>query len=71
MPVHRYRSVEEMPPPWRDADDPTNLRRAAEMMAIHRRLTGGPRERLPVQRFRTIEEAALAREQAFRRPGSR
>ncbi len=33
MPVTRYRSVEDMPPPWREPNDPGNLRRVAQMLA--------------------------------------
>lgn len=55
MPVARYRSIEQMPPPWRDPDDPDNLRRVAMMMAFHLRLI---RPSAPgVRRFRSSEEA--------------
>ena len=55
MPVERFRSVEEMPSPWRDADDPDNLRIVAQVMALHRKLV--PRPKPGVQRFRNMEEA--------------
>lgn len=59
MPVTRYRSVEDMPPPWRDADDPGNLRAVALMMALYWRLAGAvERPERRVQRFRSIEESS-------------
>ena len=67
MPVHRYRSVEDMPPSWREPSDPTNLRRVARMMAFYRSsMSHLPRSR-GVQRFRTIEEANAARNDPYRR----
>jgi hypothetical protein len=67
VPVFRYRSIEEMPRPWRDADDPANLRLVALLMALHRRLTGdSPRER-GVQRFRSLADANAGGEDPFRR----
>ncbi len=66
MPVTRYRSVEDMPPPWRDANDPGNLRNVALMMAFYARMTpdsGCPRG---VRRFRTIEEANEERGDPYR-----
>ncbi len=35
MSVTRYRSIEEMPPPWREPDDPANLRAVALMMTFY------------------------------------
>lgn len=70
--VTRYRSVEDMPPPWRDADDPGNLRMVATMMALHRRLsaaTDQPERR--VQRFRSIEELSAARDDPYAEPPPR
>ncbi len=57
MPVYRFRSIEEMPPPWRDSDDPGNLRAVGEMLALYRRLQGprGHRQR-GVTRFASIEQ---------------
>ena len=61
MPVFRYRSIAEMPPPWREADDPGNLRAVAEMMALYRRLRGVRWSPVPgVRRFRSAEEADAA-----------
>lgn len=72
MPVYRFRSIEEMPPPWRDADDPSNLQRVAQMMGIHRRLTGGRvNDARPVQRFRTHDEASAMRSDPYRRRSRR
>ena len=55
MPVDKFRSIEEMPPLWRDRDDPGNLQQVAMMMAFHRRLAPPPRP--GVRRFRSLEEA--------------
>ena len=66
MPVHRYRSVEEMPPPWRPADDPGNLRVVAEMMALYRRFDRSER-RPGVRRFPTLEEANADRGDPYRK----
>src|SRR5437867_2989945 len=38
VPVTRYRSIEEMPRPWRDPDDPGNLRVVAQMLTFYRSL---------------------------------
>lgn len=62
MPVQRYRSIEEMPPPWRESGDPANLRMVGELMALHRRLTREPRREPGVTRFRSIEELKAAKE---------
>ena len=56
MPVTRYRSIEEMPRPWRDANSPENLRLVARMLAFYRSLARG-RRRAGVQRFRSLQEA--------------
>ncbi len=69
MPVERYRSIADMPPPWTDPDDPRNLRRIAEMIALHRRLT--PALQPGVRRFRSIEEANLDRNDPYRRDDPR
>lgn len=55
MGVQRFRSVEEMPPPWRPADDPGNLSAVAAMMALYRLLAPAPSP--GVRRFRSVEEA--------------
>jgi len=55
VPIHRYRSIEEMPPPWRDADDPENLRLVARLLAFHRRFDPSPTPP-GVRRFRTLQE---------------
>ncbi len=67
MPVIRYRSVEEMPGPWRDARDPENLRLTARMLAFYRSLVAGPRRAAGVRLFRTIEEANADRNDPYRR----
>lgn len=68
MPVFRFRSIEEMPPPWRDADHPSNLQRVAQMMGIHRHLTGKRvNDARPVQRFRTPDEANAMYSDPYRR----
>ena len=55
MGVQRFRSVEEMPPPWRPADDPGNLRMVAAMLALYR--VFAPATPRGVRRYRSIEEA--------------
>lgn len=67
MPVEKYRSIDEMPAPWREADDPENLRRVAMMMTLHRALSPAPRP--GVRQFRSIEELNAERDDPFRRPG--
>ncbi len=57
MPVTRYRSVADMPPPWRDPGDPRNLRLVAQLMALHLRLVGRPPA--GVRKFRSVEQAAM------------
>jgi len=69
MPVERYRSIEDMPPPWREADDPSNLRRVAEMMTIGLRMS--PRPVPGVYKFRSIEEANAGRDDPYRRDDPR
>jgi len=67
MPVQRYRSVEEMPAPWKDADAPGNLRAAAAMLQLYRQFR--PREaasRGSVRRFRSVQEANLDRSDPYR-----
>jgi hypothetical protein len=71
MPVQRYRSVEEMPPPWKAADAPSNLRAVAVMLELYRRLR--PREaavRGTVRRYRSVSEASAADSDPYRQ-GSR
>ncbi len=55
VPVKKYRSVEEMPPVWRDPDDPANLRQVAMMMSFY--LSVATRPSPGVRRYRSIEEA--------------
>ena len=62
MSVTRYRSIDEMPRPWREADDPGNLRVVAQMLAFYRGLLGTTPRRAGVQRFRTMDEANASRE---------
>ena len=66
MAVHRYRSVEDVPPAWRSADDPTNLRNVAMMMRMYSRLTSGIPRVCGVRRFRTIQEANEDRGDPYR-----
>ena len=65
MSVQKYRSVADMPPPWTAPDDPDNLRRVAQMLALYYRLKARPTP--GVRRFRTIEEANADRDDAYRR----
>ena len=67
MSVTRYRSVEEMPRPWRVLNDPANLRLVAQMLAIFRNLVRDEPRRMGVQRFRTLEEANASRNDPYRR----
>jgi hypothetical protein len=64
VPVEKYRSIEEMPQPWRDPGDPGNLRRVAMMMVFH--LSLGSRPEPGVRRFRSIEEANADRNDPLR-----
>ena len=67
MAVHKYRSVADMPTAtWRPALDPDNLRLAFQVSAVaaclaRTRVTAG------VYRYRSVEEAAAARERWERR----
>ena len=61
MPVRRYRSVEEMPRPWRDAHDPENLRLVAQMLRFHRGFTPGVIWKRGVTRYRSAAEAEADR----------
>ena len=66
MSVTRYRSIEDMPRPWRDPGDPSNLRRVARMLALYRSLIGGVRGASGVRRFRSAEEANADRDDPYR-----
>lgn len=66
MPIERYRSIEDMPPPWRDPDDPENLRIVAEMLALYRTFRK-ERPQPGVRKFRSIEEMSAATDDPFRR----
>jgi hypothetical protein len=57
MAVFRYRSVEQMPPPWRAPDDPGNLRNVAMMMDFFARMTPDSDRPRGVRRFKNIQEA--------------
>jgi hypothetical protein len=63
--LHRYRSVEVMPPAWRSADDPGNLGLVAQMLSLYRRFDNSER-RPGVRRFRALEEANADRGDPFR-----
>ena len=64
MAVEKFRAIEDMPPTWRDGDDPGNLRQVAMMLALHRRLAGRPEP--GVRRFRTLAEANADRGDVLR-----
>lgn len=66
MPVFRYRSVEEMPPPWRDPADSGNLRAVSEMLRFYRRNSASPDVPRGVHRFRTIEALDAHRGDPYR-----
>ncbi|HEY5610661.1 MAG TPA: hypothetical protein VIL97_05605 [Thermoanaerobaculia bacterium] len=55
MPVTKFRSIDEMRPMWRDAEDPENLRDIAMMMALDFRVS--PPLKPGVRRFRSLEDA--------------
>lgn len=64
MPIERYRSVEEMPPPpRRDPRDPATWAAIRELWALAQ-ATLPPLYPPGVTRFRSIEEAQHAREAA-------
>jgi len=67
MSVTRYRSIEEMPRPWRDPRDPGNLRLVAQMLALHRSLVRKVQRTVGVQRFRSLHEANTSRNDSCRR----
>lgn len=67
MSVTRYRSVEEMPRPWRDPRDPDNLRLVARMLALHRSLVRTVQRTVGVQRFRSLHEANASRNDPYLR----
>ena len=66
MPVTRYRSIEEMPRPWRDPDDPGNLRVVAQMLTFYRSLVQTVPRRAGVLRFRTLLEANASGNDPYR-----
>jgi len=61
MSITRYRSIEEMPRPWREVDDRGNLRVVAQMLAFYRALVRSAPRQAGVQRFRTLQEANASR----------
>jgi hypothetical protein len=67
MPVFRYRSVEEMPLPWRRADDAGSLRAVSEMLYLYRRFSGGGTAQPGVRRLRSVEELDEERNDPHRR----
>lgn len=67
MPVTRYRSVAEMPRPWRDPSDPGNLRLVARMLALHRSLVRPVDRRAGVERFRSLQAANASLDDPYRR----
>jgi len=67
MPVLRYRSVDEMAPPWRDAHDPGNLRAVSAMLRFYRRHAATKELPRGVYRYRTIEALNEERGDPYRR----
>ena len=67
MSVTRYRSVSEMPRPWRETDDPENLRLVSQMLVLYRSLVQSESRHRGVQRFRTPQEASSGRNDPYRR----
>lgn len=66
MAVQKFRSIEDVPPAWRSADAPTNLRNVAMMLRMYSNLTSGARRVCGVRRFRTIQEANEDRGDPYR-----
>ena len=62
MTVRRYRSIEDMPRPWRAPDDPENLHEAALMLGLHRAFNHAVKWKTGVHRYRSIEEAEADRD---------
>lgn len=65
MSVRKYRRIEDLPPTWRPAGDPSNLRVVAVLLAWGRRFARAAGLPLPppgVQRFRSFEDAQAAEE---------
>lgn len=72
MAVYRFRSIDEMSPPWREPDDPGNLRAVALMMALDRRLRGPTHRRTHgVTRYSSIQEMKASREDSYHREDPR
>lgn len=71
MPVEKYRSIEDMPPPWRDPDDPGILRAIARAFAsyrsVHPRRSDVPR----IRRYRNLVEMNADRDDPYRREDPR
>jgi hypothetical protein len=62
VPVHKYRSIEEMPdPPWYEPGDPRLFEALIRLSEVSRRLH--PRRYTPgVRKFRSIEEMSASRD---------
>jgi hypothetical protein len=70
--VYRFRSIDEMPPPWREPDDPGNLRAVAQMMALNRRLREPTHRRTPgVTRYASVQEMKASRQDPYHRENPR
>jgi hypothetical protein len=67
MAVIRYRSIDEMPPPWRDAADPGNLRAVGDMLRFYRCGSGSADQPRGVRRYRSIEALNADRGDPYRR----
>lgn len=67
MSVFRYRSVEEMAPPWRDPADAGNMRAVAEMLRFYHRCAAKGVLPRGVRRYRTIEALNEERGDPYRR----
>jgi len=66
MAVFRYRSVDEMPPPWRDTADPGNLRTVCEVLRSYRLLAAVANQPPGVHRYRSIEALNADRGDPYR-----
>ena len=67
MGVKRYRSIEDVPPAWREKDDPENLRLIAQALELyHRWKPISESKRSTVERFRSIEDLKSGRDDPYR-----
>jgi hypothetical protein len=71
MPVEKYRSIDEMPPPWRHENDPGNLRAVARAMGLYRAMRPIRQSCPRLRRYRNVAEMNLDRDDPYRREDPR